>query len=102
MAALTPTTTAAQQFAPRLSVGDDSILTSVGKPESWLGDGDHLQDESHKTPEKGKQGGLVVPIHLPTKHLPRRKTGFFLWTPRLVFLAFKYQSAMIDATKGIE
>ena len=37
--------------------------------------GNHLQDESHKTPERGKQGGLVVPIHLPTQPLPRRKAG---------------------------
>ena len=38
--------------------------------------GNHLQDESHKTPERGKQGGLVVPIHLPTEHSPRHERGF--------------------------
>ena len=29
-------------------------------------------------PDKGKAGGVVVAIDLPTKHLPRRNGGFFI------------------------
>ena len=42
--------------------------------------GNHLQAESYTKPEKGKQGGLVVPIHLPTKphtHHPVTNGGVF-------------------------
>ena len=37
---------------------ESSSSTNVGMADVWLGDRDYLQDESLRTPEKGKAGGV--------------------------------------------
>ena len=46
---------------------------------SWLA-------ESHTRPAREKQGGLIVPIHLPTEHSPRQQWRVFYYLLRLVGL----------------
>ena len=61
-----------QEFARRwlTNQGYWSNLACVGKPDAADGS---WSAESYTRPAREKQGGLIVPIHLPTKHSPRQQ-----------------------------